>query len=93
MRALGRSAEKRAGVAELGAAAVADVCAAAAAADVVVVCVFSDEQVRHVCLDSDLLVTMAPVRRWSCTPPQVLPPSRRSPPTPQPMAWPSPMRR
>ncbi|MDA3638805.1 NAD(P)-dependent oxidoreductase [Mycobacterium xenopi] len=60
VRALGRSAEKRAGVAELGAAAVADVCAAAAAADVVVVCVFSDEQVRHVCLDSDLLVTMAP---------------------------------
>jgi len=58
VRALGRSAEKRAGVAELGATAVADVCAVAAAADVVAVCVFTDDQVRQVCLDSGLLTAM-----------------------------------
>lgn len=56
--ALGRTAEKRDHLAELGASAVADVAAVADRADVVVVCVFTDEQVRDVCLDSDLLAAM-----------------------------------
>lgn len=59
VRALGRSAEKRAAVADLGADAVGEVAELSAQADVVVVCVFTDEQVRQVCLDGDLLVTMA----------------------------------
>lgn len=58
VRALGRSAEKRAAVADLGANAVADVAELSAQADVVVVCVFTDEQVRQVCLDGDLPATM-----------------------------------
>ncbi|BBY05646.1 6-phosphogluconate dehydrogenase [Mycobacterium noviomagense] len=60
VRALGRSAEKRAAVAELGASPVADMSEVGAEADVVVVCVFTDEQVRQVCLDSDLLASMPP---------------------------------
>lgn len=58
VRALGRSDEKRAAVSQLGATAVADVASVASQADVVVVCVFSDEQVRQVCLDGGL--SMAP---------------------------------
>lgn len=58
--ALGRTDEKRTAVAELGARAVADVTALADAADAVVVCVFTDEQVAAVCLDSDLLSAMRP---------------------------------
>lgn len=53
VRALGRTAEKRAAVAELGAAPVADV-SAVADADVVIVCVFTDDQVRELCLDGSL---------------------------------------
>lgn len=60
VRALGRSTEKRAAVADLGADAVADVAELSTQADVVVVCVFTDEQVRQVCLDGDLPATMAP---------------------------------
>lgn len=60
VRALGRSAEKRRDIEELGAKAVADVAAVGAQADVVVVCVFTDEQVQQVCLDGDLLATTAP---------------------------------
>lgn len=60
VRALGRSDEKRAAVADLGAAAVADVQELAVQAEVVVLCVFSDEQVREICLDGSLLAGMAP---------------------------------
>jgi 3-hydroxyisobutyrate dehydrogenase-like beta-hydroxyacid dehydrogenase len=58
VRALGRSAEKREAIASLGAQAVADVAAVGDRAEVVIVCVFTDEQVREVCLESDLLATM-----------------------------------
>lgn len=51
VRALGRSDEKRAAIAQLGATATVDVTSVSAHAQVVVVCVFSDEQVRQVCLD------------------------------------------
>jgi 2-hydroxy-3-oxopropionate reductase len=57
---LGRSAEKRAAVAQLGATAVAEIAEVTAAADVVVICVFTDDQVRHVCLEDGLLATMSP---------------------------------
>lgn len=60
VNALGSTAEKRRELERLGASAVNDVAGAAAQADVVVVCVFTDEQVRQVCLDSALLRTMPP---------------------------------
>ncbi len=60
VRALGRSAEKRRDLEHLGAHAVNDLAEAAAQADVVMICVFDDEQVRKVCLDSALLASMPP---------------------------------
>ena len=57
---LGRSAEKRAAVAQLGANAVADTAEVSGSADVVVICVFTDEQVRQICLEDGLLATMSP---------------------------------
>ena len=48
VRALGRTEDKRTTVAELGATPVADAAAAADGADVVVLCVFTDDQVRDV---------------------------------------------
>jgi 2-hydroxy-3-oxopropionate reductase len=57
---LGRSAEKRAAVAQLGADAVADMAEVTAHAEAVVVCVFTDEQVRQICLDDGLPETMSP---------------------------------
>jgi 2-hydroxy-3-oxopropionate reductase len=57
---LGRSAEKRTAIAQLGADAVADVAEVTEHADAVVVCVFTDEQVRQICLDDGLLATMSP---------------------------------
>ena len=57
---LGRTAEKRAAVAELGATAVSEPGEVTASADVVVICVFTDEQVRQICLDDGLLATMSP---------------------------------
>ena len=60
VRALGRSVEKRRGVSELGAQPVTDVADVAADADVVIVCVFTDDQVQQVCLESVLLSTMSP---------------------------------
>jgi 3-hydroxyisobutyrate dehydrogenase-like beta-hydroxyacid dehydrogenase len=57
-QALGRSAGRRRDLEQLGAGVVSDVGKAGAQADVVVVCVFSDEQVRQVCMDSTLLPTM-----------------------------------
>jgi 2-hydroxy-3-oxopropionate reductase len=55
---LGRSDEKRASIAQLGARAVAEVTAVCTDADVVFVCVFTDEQVREVCLADGLLAAM-----------------------------------
>jgi 3-hydroxyisobutyrate dehydrogenase-like beta-hydroxyacid dehydrogenase len=57
---LGRTAEKRSAIAQLGAAAVADTAEVSAQANAVLVCVFTDEQVRQVCLDDGLLATMSP---------------------------------
>jgi 3-hydroxyisobutyrate dehydrogenase-like beta-hydroxyacid dehydrogenase len=59
VRALGRSAAKRDALAAGGVPAVGDIAAVGATADVVVVCVYSDEQVREVCLGSGLLDTMS----------------------------------
>jgi 3-hydroxyisobutyrate dehydrogenase-like beta-hydroxyacid dehydrogenase len=56
--ALGRTAAKRDALAAEGAWAVDQVEAVADGAAVVLVCVYSDEQVREVCLDSGLLGTM-----------------------------------
>ncbi|WP_101946428.1 NAD(P)-dependent oxidoreductase [Mycobacterium sp. 3519A] len=60
VRALGRSVEKRRAVSELGAQPVTDLADVATDADVVIVCVFTDEQVRQVCLDSVLLSALRP---------------------------------
>ena len=57
---LGRSAEKRSAIAQLGATAAADIADVTAGADVVVICVFTDEQVRQICLENGLLATMSP---------------------------------
>ncbi|WP_029114698.1 NAD(P)-dependent oxidoreductase [Mycobacterium sp. URHB0044] len=57
---LGRTDEKRAAAIGLGARPVADATAVAENADAVAVCVFTDEQVRQVCLDGDLLTAMRP---------------------------------
>ena len=58
VRALGRSDEKLAAISELGAEAVDEIGAVSAAADVVVICVFTDEQVREICLAGGLLAAM-----------------------------------
>ncbi|KUI29001.1 NAD(P)-dependent oxidoreductase [Mycobacterium sp. GA-2829] len=58
--ALGRTQEKRDAAAELGARAAGTAADVAAGADVVMVCVFTDDQVRAVCLDDGLLAAMAP---------------------------------
>ena len=58
VRALGRNDEKRCAVSELGAHAVPELSAVGDGADVVVVCVFTDEQVQQVCLHSELLSAM-----------------------------------
>jgi 3-hydroxyisobutyrate dehydrogenase len=54
--AVGRTDDKRAAVAELGANPVAGL--TAGAYDVVVVCVFTDDQVRELCLAGDLVADM-----------------------------------
>jgi 3-hydroxyisobutyrate dehydrogenase-like beta-hydroxyacid dehydrogenase len=56
--AVGRTVDKRRDLEQLGVSAVGEVAEAGAQADVVVLCVFTDEQVRQVCLDSPLLPTM-----------------------------------
>lgn len=58
--ALGRSNEKRSAIAELGATAVAGLPEVADGAEVVVLCVFTDEQVRQLCVDDNLIEAMAP---------------------------------
>jgi 3-hydroxyisobutyrate dehydrogenase-like beta-hydroxyacid dehydrogenase len=60
VRALARSAEKCEAVKRLGADGVRTVDETAEAADVVIVCVFTDEQVQRVCLEGDLLAAMQP---------------------------------
>lgn len=55
---LGRDDQKRSAIAELGARPVAAIADVAADADAVFVCVFTDEQVRRVCLDDGLLAAM-----------------------------------
>ena len=57
VRVLGRSADKRAELAGLGATPVADAAAAVDGAEIVVVCLFTDEQVREV-LGADLLAAV-----------------------------------
>jgi 3-hydroxyisobutyrate dehydrogenase-like beta-hydroxyacid dehydrogenase len=58
--AVGRTDDKRAAVADLGARPVADLTATASEADAIVVCVFTDDQVRQLCLESDLVSGMRP---------------------------------
>jgi 2-hydroxy-3-oxopropionate reductase len=58
VRALGRSGEKRAAIAEVGAEPVDEIAAVGATADAVVICVFTDEQVREICLTDDLIAAM-----------------------------------
>jgi 3-hydroxyisobutyrate dehydrogenase-like beta-hydroxyacid dehydrogenase len=60
VRALGRTPEKCAAIKQLGAEAAATIEAAADAADVVIVCVFTDEQVQQVCMNSELFPAMKP---------------------------------
>ena len=58
--AVGRTDEKRASVAELGAQPVADLIATAPDTDAIVVCVFTDDQVKQICLEGDLVSSMRP---------------------------------
>jgi 3-hydroxyisobutyrate dehydrogenase-like beta-hydroxyacid dehydrogenase len=60
VRALGRAPEKCQAVRDLGAFAVTDLSDVARGADAVIVCVFTDEQVRQVCTDDGLVNAMAP---------------------------------
>ena len=60
VRTLGRTSEKRSDLEQLGARAVRDAAEAGAQADVVVLCVLTDEQVREVCLAAGLLSVMPP---------------------------------
>ena len=60
VRALGRTPEKCGAVEELGAQPVTDLVAVAEGTDVVIVCVFTDEQVRQVCLERGLVAAMTP---------------------------------
>jgi 3-hydroxyisobutyrate dehydrogenase-like beta-hydroxyacid dehydrogenase len=60
VRVYGRTPERCEAIRELGAYAVTDLAAVAEGAEAVLVCVFTDEQVRQVCLNSDLVGTMAP---------------------------------
>lgn len=60
VRVLGRSPASRAALSAAGAIPVADAAATAAGAAVVCVCVFSDDQVKDVCLGTGLLDAMPP---------------------------------
>jgi 3-hydroxyisobutyrate dehydrogenase-like beta-hydroxyacid dehydrogenase len=60
VRVLGRTTEKTHAITRLGAHAVTEPAAVAEGAGVVVVCVFTDEQVTQVCLDDDMVAAMAP---------------------------------
>ncbi|MGA8330955.1 MAG: NAD(P)-dependent oxidoreductase, partial [Mycobacterium sp.] len=58
VRALGRSDEKRVAIDLLGANAAAEVAEVCAKTDAVVVCVFTDEQMREICLADGVLTAM-----------------------------------
>lgn len=58
VQALGRSEAKRAALTADGARAVVEIAAVADGADAVLVCVYNDEQVRQVCLGSELLAVL-----------------------------------
>ena len=60
VRALGRSDEKCRAVRELGAVGVANLADVGEGAEVVIVCVFTDEQVAEVCSSSELISAMPP---------------------------------
>lgn len=60
VRALARTPEKCVGVRDLGAAAATDPATVAEGADIVIVCVLTDEQVRQVCLNDGLVAAMSP---------------------------------
>ncbi|WP_425825289.1 NAD(P)-dependent oxidoreductase [Streptomyces fractus] len=60
VRAVGRTAGRRAALSEEGTEAVARVEEAAEDVDAFIVCVFTDRQVREVCLDGGLLDTLPP---------------------------------
>jgi 2-hydroxy-3-oxopropionate reductase len=58
VRALGRTDEKRSAIRGLGAEAVDNVVAVCAGAEAVLLCVFTDEQVQHICLADGLVAAM-----------------------------------
>ncbi|MGN5236925.1 NAD(P)-dependent oxidoreductase [Rhodococcus sp. SJ-3] len=58
VRVLGRTDDKRADIERVGAKAVSDVAEVGVDADLVTVCVFTDAQVREVCLERGLLQAM-----------------------------------
>jgi 3-hydroxyisobutyrate dehydrogenase-like beta-hydroxyacid dehydrogenase len=58
VQALGRTDESRLTLTELGVRAVGEIAETACGADVVVVCVFTDEQVKQACIDDGLLAAM-----------------------------------
>ena len=60
VRALSRTPEKASAVEHLGASVVNDPVAVAEGADAVIVCVFTDDQVREVCLADSLVAAMSP---------------------------------
>ncbi|WP_082990535.1 NAD(P)-dependent oxidoreductase [Mycobacterium sp. 1482292.6] len=60
VQAMGRTAERRRDLEQLGARTVGEAAEAGARADVVVLCVFNDDQVREVCLAGELLSAMRP---------------------------------
>jgi 3-hydroxyisobutyrate dehydrogenase-like beta-hydroxyacid dehydrogenase len=60
VRVLVRRAEKRSTVEALGAQPVSTLDEVADSADTVIICVFTDEQVQQICLESDLLPAMKP---------------------------------
>lgn len=60
VRALGRTDEKWQAVRDLGAQPVAELPAVGEGADVVIVCVFTDEQVQQVCTSSGLMAAVPP---------------------------------
>ncbi len=57
---IGRTDAKRSSIADWGANPVAELAAVTKGADAVVVCVFTDEQVRRICVEDGLVSTMAP---------------------------------
>lgn len=58
VRALGRTDERCAAVAELGATPVSTALATVEGADIVIVCVFTDDQVRRICIEDGLAAAL-----------------------------------